>query len=239
MAQKRLLKPIISNNITDASVKVLEDALDAGVSLDDIIEDSSPKLRARKELSEEALNELVESKARGAAIPGQSLTNDPDAPYPWEQPPQYANPREALDALLTTVLNPEAVKHILGSLVNGIAVSDVAMTVLYSKFTEGMFNVDTMLLLAEPLMYIIMALAEEANIEYNIEDGDLDEEDEDDVQSKLDEINTAFETIKSGVSEKEISVENLQSGALPQNLLDRIKEEGPKIRESLLAQGED
>jgi len=239
MAQQRLLKPIISNNLTDASVKVLKDALDAGVSIDDILEDSSPKLRARKVLSEEALNELVESKARGSAIPGQSLTNDPDTPYPWEQPPQYANPRDALDALVNVVLQPEAVKHILSSLLNGMAVSDVAMTILYSKFTEGMFNVDAMLLLAEPLMYTIMALAEEANIEYNIEDGDLDEEDEDDIKAKLDEINTAFETIKSGVSEKEISVENLQSGALPQNLLDKIKEEGPTIRKSLLAKGED
>ena len=30
-------------------------------------------------------------------VPGASLTNDPEKPYPWEQPPQFANPREAQD----------------------------------------------------------------------------------------------------------------------------------------------
>ena len=33
----------------------------------------------------------------GRPIPGQSLTNSPDSKYPWEQPPQFTNFKEALD----------------------------------------------------------------------------------------------------------------------------------------------
>ena len=104
---------------------------------------------------------------------------------------------------------------------------------------EGSFNVDSMLLLAEPLMYMIMAIAEEANVAYNIEDGDLDEEDPEEIDSKIQELNTAFESIKQGVNPETITKDKLQTGALPQNLLDKIKEKGPEIRESLLSKGDE
>ena len=238
MAQKRLLKPTLSNNLTDAAVQTIVDAVDAGVELDDILDSPQASIRGKKELSEEGLNELVELKSKGSPIPGQSLVNNPDEPYPWEQPPQFSNPREALDSLLTTILTPDAVEHILQSLVKGVSVSDLAMVILYSKFTEGLFNPDAMLLLAEPLMYIIMAIAEEADIEYNIEDGDLEQINDEDVQEKMTELDSAFEAMRAGAKPDNVNVEKLNTGALPQGLLDRIKEEGPKIRESLLSQGE-
>ena len=239
MTQKRLLKPTLSTNLTEATVKTITDALDAGVSIDDIINDDAPQFRGQKELSDESLNELVSLRSQGSAIPGQSLTTDPEAPYPWEQPPKFANPREALQDILASILTPDAVEHILASLVKGTAVSDLAMVILYSKYMEGSFNVDSMLLLAEPLMYMIMAIAEEANVAYNIEDGDLDEEDPEEIDSKIQELNTAFESIKQGVNPETITKDKLQTGALPQNLLDKIKEKGPEIRESLLSKGDE
>jgi hypothetical protein len=34
-----------------------------------------------------------------APVPGQSLTNSPDTPYPWEQAPEISTQREAIDRM--------------------------------------------------------------------------------------------------------------------------------------------
>ena len=62
-----------------------------------------------------------------------------------------------------------------------------------------------MLLLVEPVMYLMMAIGEEANIQYNIEGNDLDEfemDDDEETQEKIDEFKNVFSKIKKGGSEK-------------------------------------
>tara|TARA_R100001460_G_scaffold1380_5_gene5333 strand:- start:271 stop:987 length:717 start_codon:yes stop_codon:yes gene_type:complete len=237
MAQQRELKPVLSNNLTDAVEQVILDAQSAGVDLDDI--EDKPKVRGQLRDNQEGLDKLVALKSQGSAIPGQSLTNSPDQPYPWEQPAEFANPRDAIDAILTQLLQPEAVKEIITGLSNGASVGDLAMAITYAKFTEGKINPDTMLLVMEPIMYLIMSIGEEANIQYNIDNDDIDEEDEDEIAEKLQEFENIFEQIQAGAMDKEIKPENLSEGVVDKSLLDRVKEAGPEIRQSLLAREED
>lgn len=237
MAIKRNPKPVISKNVSDAVEQIILDAQDAGVNLDDI--EDGPKLRGKLKDDQGALDELVSLSSRGAAIPGQSLTNDPEQPYPWEKPAEFANPREGLNNILSSLLQPEAVKEIINSLASGASVGDLAMAIAYAKFTEGKINPDTMLLIIEPLMYLIMGIGEEANIQYNIDGDDIDEPDEEEVAQKMQEIQDVFKQLKSNTTEKQISPEKLQSGAVDKGLLDRVKQAGPTIRESLLEKGEE
>ena len=237
MAIKRNPKPILSDNLTNAVEQIILDAQDAGVDLNDI--EDKPKVRGKLRDKPEALDELVALKSQGSAIPGQSLTNSPDQPYPWEQPAEFANPREALNNILSSLLQPEAVKELINALASGASVGDLAMAITYAKFTEGKINPDTMLLVIEPIMYLIMSIGEEANIQYNIDNDDIDEEDEEEMEEKLQEFKSAVENIKAGVLNKEVTPENLKSGAVDKALLDRVKEAGPEIRQSLLAREED
>ena len=237
MAIKRNPKPILSDNLTNAVEQIILDAQDAGVDLNDI--EDKPKVRGKLRDKPEALDELVALKSQGSAIPGQSLTNSPDQPYPWEQPAEFANPREALNNILSSLLQPEAVKELINALASGASVGDLAMAITYAKFTEGKINPDTMLLVIEPIMYLIMSIGEEANIQYNIDNDDIDEEDEEEMEEKLQEFKSAVENIKAGVLNKEVKPENLKSGAVDKALLDRVKEAGPEIRQSLLAREED
>jgi hypothetical protein len=145
--------------------------------------------------------------------------------------------------MVATIFQPEPMKEIVGALANGAAVADIAMVMLYAKFTEGKFNPDVLMLLAEPVMYVIMAIGEEANIKYNIEDSnDLDnldkEDDAEEDKEKIKEFKTVFEDIKNGTTKKGIEPSKITSGAVPQNILDKVKEEGPAIR-SLLGKGEE
>ena len=166
----------------------------------------------------------------------------PNLKYAWEQPPEYPNPKDALDYISSILLQKDAVQQIVQALAKGAAVGDIAMAILYTKFTEGKFNPDVLLLLAEPVMFLIMAIGEEANIKYNIEGDDLDEFDDEDeqenIQSQLQEFENAVADIKKMAVNKNNNENKIPSNVLPQNILDRVKEQGPEIR-GLLSRGEE
>ena len=243
--KKRIPRPIISNSLSDAAGQVVVDALDAGFDIDEITLNPDKKngrqVRGETKFSQEGLDEIASISNNGAALPGQSLTSDPEQPSPWEKPATFSNPREALDSIVEELLQPEAMKNIVGALVKGAAVADLSLAVLYAKFTQGDINPDTLLLLVEPVMYIMMAVGEEANIKYNIEGNDLDEFDEEDSQEeetrKLNEFKNSFTNIKKDTVAKELAPSKINSGAVPASLLEKVTEQGPEIR-SMLSRGQ-
>jgi len=235
----RQVRPIISDNISEAAGLAVLDGLDAGFDIEDIAPDKGTKIRGEARFSQEGLDELTNLSGQGRPIPGQSLTNSPESAYPWESPPTLTNPREALDVIVAEIMQPEAVKNIVNALANGAAVGDIGSAILYAKFTEGDISVDNMMLLAEPVMYTIMAIGEEANIKYNIEGNDLDEFDEEDeaeeMTNKINEFRTAVSDIKNQTTKK--LKPTVDENVVPRNILDKVKEQGPEIR-SLLTKGE-
>ena len=235
----RQVRPIISDNISEAAGLAVLDGLDAGFDIEDIAPDKGTKIRGEARFSQKGLDELTNLSGQGRPIPGQSLTNSPESAYPWESPPTLTNPREALDVIVAEIMQPEAVKNIVNALANGAAVGDIGSAILYAKFTEGDITPDTMMLLAEPVMYTIMAIGEEANIKYNIEGNDLDEFDEEDeaeeMTNKINEFRTAVSDIKNQTTKK--LKPTVDENVVPRNILDKVKEQGPEIR-SLLTKGE-
>ena len=235
-------RPIVSRSIGDAAGQTVLDALDSGFTIDEIIgPDRGPKIRPRQKDDQESLDKLVEMTGRGGPVPGQSLTNDPEQPRPWEKPPTYANPREALTHISTRILQPQAIIGFIGSLLNGAAVTDVSTAILYTSFTEGDISPDNVLLLMEPVMYLVMSIGEEANIQYNIESDDMDEMDEDDpeeVNEKINEFRGVFEDIKNSKPVKSVDKEklNIDTNVLPKSILAKVKEQGPEIRSMLSRQ---
>jgi len=186
-------------------------------------------------VSEKAINFIQGGLERGKAIPGQSLTNSPDQPYNWEKPSEYTNPREAMLYVFETLTVPETTTNILLSLDNGVGVIDIASITLYSGFLEGKWNPDLMMLLMEPTMYMIMALAEKADIEYNLEAGDAKAP----VEMSPDR---QIEKLEQGINEldkmKQVAAGRVSPQSVPQDvrkiieetelspsLLERVKEE--------------
>tara|TARA_R100000234_G_scaffold112503_1_gene86207 strand:- start:861 stop:1628 length:768 start_codon:yes stop_codon:yes gene_type:complete len=242
--EEKELKPILSKSVGDASAQAILQAIENGVSEDEIFNDKETRRKIRGEsfFSQEGLDELTDLSGQGSPIPGQSLVNSPESKYPWENPPTFSNPREALDDVATTILQPDTAKNIVKALSKGAAAIDLTMGVLYSKFLQGDISVDNLLLLAEPTTYMIMALGEEANIKYNIEGNDLDELDNEDTKESFDkkvsEFRNVVQNIGSETAEK-VNVEKIDSNIVPRNILDKIKEEGPNLRKSLLDKGEE
>ena len=119
-------------------------------------------------------------------IPGQSLTNDPDTPLPYEQPATYTNRDDALQYFFALFVDEENYSNIMELINTPFPIMDIVKIYLVEAFEEGLINPDMVMLLAEPLAYMLMALAERAGIDFVIErpDPDDEEDDEEDAQER-------------------------------------------------------
>ena len=181
-----------------------------------------------KDFDQDGLEFLVNN---GRPIPGSSLTNSPDTPYPWEQAPQYTELQPAIDALFIELSEPEAFHSLMDLVRNEVPVADIAQIVLTDGFQKGMWNPDLMLLLVEPTMYMIIAFAEKAGIqEYITYEGEEDEPEDENEQ--LDGIGEAINVAQDRV------VSKVKSGALPKEIEERLEKFTPPNQPSLLEKSE-
>ena len=196
-----------------------------------------------EQYNQEAIDALVNA---GKPIPGQSLTNDPDQRYAWENPPEYTDYKQALDFIAGQLLEKEIYVPLMKGIGAGVPLTDITLQMLQAGFEQGKWNPDLLMMLIEPTVYTLMALAEKANIQYRIngdEEEDMDEDDEKDIQmmkqknlQDLVRTKTAQESkIPSGVVPQEI-LQKIDNIEMPESLLS--KEEPQQEEESLLARGE-
>ena len=167
----------------------------------------------------------------GRPIPGQSLTSDPDNPAPYEQPPQYTSVHEASEYIFNNLIQEETYVPLMQLLLDDMPIMDIAQTLVFKGFTESKWNPDLMLMLAEPVAYMLLALAERAGIDPVIYRG----EDEDDLEEeevlgvtfekeKVERMRKMRDTgaVPKGVLTKKIE-EAITDIAPPESLLQEIK----------------
>jgi len=197
-----------------------------------------------QENNEEGLKYLSTS---GRPTPGSSLTNNPETPFPWEQPPKYVELEPAQDAIFLEITEPEAYHSLMELIRNDLPIGNVAQIILRDGFQKGMWNPDLMVLLLEPVMYMLIGLAEKAGIHDYITYQDEETEDgDDDTDAQLEGIEKAMSIAqervvpkaKAGVLPKVIEEKLENFEAPPQKSL-LEKPEEPAQPESLLGKGEE
>ena len=83
-------------------------------------------------------NELREFATRtNRPIPGQSLTNSPDAPWPWETPPEFTTKEQAMDYFFDYVTDEKRFDSIMEALAEGMAVMDMVQLLVTKAFEDG------------------------------------------------------------------------------------------------------
>ena len=112
-------------------------------------------------------------------IPGESLTSDPEMSTPWTSPPTFTKKTEALEHYFEFFTSEEIYDSLMSAIESGVPLIDIAKTILFQGFKEGLINPDMILLLAEPLVYMLAALAERVEIEFVIEEDREGEGEED------------------------------------------------------------
>lgn len=158
----------------------------------------------------------------GRPIPGQSLTNSPDESYPWESPPEFTNFKDALEYITDKLLVEENYMPMMQSVSDGVPLSDITTQLLYVGFREGKWNPDMVLLLVEPLSYVLIALCEKAGIKdfviYGGEDQDDTEEDEIEIR------NLKQNNLEKLAKDKLGNITTVPEGALPKDIMEDIEE---------------
>jgi len=105
-------------------------------------------------------------------VPGQSLTNNPDEPYPWEKPPVHTKLNEALYSLFDMLTEEEMYIDVVSAIGQGMPIVNLTEVILTDGFQKGAWNPDLMVQLIEPTMYMLMSMAEKAGVKYKIDDED-------------------------------------------------------------------
>ena len=173
-------------------------------------------------------------------VPGQSLTNDPNTKYAWEQPTVYTDIQSAVMSIVNDSYEKETYKMIALTLADGMPVGSMASMILQAGFQEGKWNPDLMMLLIEPTMYILSAIAEQCGIDYLLYEGDTFEsydEDEEEIDrqtaTNLKDMNSAM---RQELKFKNLKPSQITKQSVPEEALEVIEDfEPPEEVISLLA----
>jgi hypothetical protein len=203
-------------------------------------------------LSEEALQL---GRPFSAPTPGQSLTNSPDEQKAWEQPPRITNIKEAIESTFLQIINEDTMPDILNAMSKKMPIAGLASTILYDGYTKGIWNPDLMMLMLEPVMYMLIALAEKAGIDYVLyrgedeEDFTVDEEEFDNIEKESKKLTDAdvgatFNTLRpKQISQASVTpkvremLENIDVDKI-KSLLSKPEESEVTTERSLLEAGE-
>jgi len=162
-------------------------------------------------------------------IPGQSLTNNPDEPAPWERPPTYTTMNEAMHSLFDILTEEEMYIDVVSAIGQGMPIINLTEVILTDGFQKGAWNPDLMIQLIEPTMYMLMSMAEKAGVKYKI-----DEEDDPDMEEATPEENLNIMRNLTKLSEERIKGSNkLPQEVLPREIAQQI--ENIEVPESLLS----
>ena len=144
-------------------------------------------------------------------VPGEALTQSPEQRLPWEQPPRHTEVKPVMEEIFLQITERENLIELLGLLMNKQPVDEIAQVILYKGATSGLFNMDLMLMLVEPTMYLLIAIAEEYDIEPVIYEGqDVDLAEKEDI-----------DTVKKETLGKQVG--QVRKDAVPPSLLQRVK----------------
>ena len=131
-------------------------------------------------------------------IPGQSLTNDPENPAPYERAPKFTSVHAASEDLFIKLIEPKKYVAVMEAVDDGIPVMQITQIILFNEFQQGSINPDLMLMLVEPVAYMIIALAERLDLDIVVDEDDEDDEEVFGVNFKEDKIKELKGAVATG-----------------------------------------
>lgn len=100
-------------------------------------------------------------------IPGMSLTAEVGS-RPWQNPPQYTTPEEALEFYLPRLTADDTYEELLNVMELGIPLTNIAEAMQSGGVMQGMHTIDVGILVMPVLIEMMAYIAEDAGIEYNM-----------------------------------------------------------------------
>ncbi len=98
-----------------------------------------------------------------ASVPGESLTGAPGG-KPYEQPPQFADPKEALEFIWENMNKKANALKTIALLDKGLPVEALAQTLLFAGFAGGKWTPDAAVLMLDSVVGMVMTIGKQAGI---------------------------------------------------------------------------
>ena len=150
-------------------------------------------------------------------IPGESLANDPDQPYPFEQAPQFTDVQKAQEYLFEQLVDQNKIPQLLDIINQGVPLTMIAQAVLFAGFQQGKWNPDLFLLLLEPTVYILLFICEQSGVDYI-----LDPDETTSLGSENDH-NVMRSAMNGGTLGRMLGIDpKLAKDKLPQAIIDKV-----------------
>ena len=170
---------------------------------------------------------------------GQSLTNDPSNPYPWEKAPEMTSVKMATEKIFFDLLKEDNLTTVATLMSQKTPVADIANLLLTAGFQKGKWNPDMMLNLLEPTMYMLMAIAEKAGIDPVLTRDDADVIIEDDEDKSLQDLQNSRQQVRNVIPEgkgfKDAQIQKINPASVGGDIKKQLDTlDSAKIKQSIL-----
>lgn len=92
------------------------------------------------------------------APPGYSLTQSPKK-WPWEQPPRFSRPDQAVDFIIDNLEKEDTEQHYVEIMFAGISIEEIVNGLVSAGFGQGLFTPDVAEIIKAPLAFYLMGVA--------------------------------------------------------------------------------
>lgn len=170
---------------------------------------------------------------------GQSLTNDPSNPYPWEKAPEMTSVKMATEKIFFDLLKEDNLTTVATLMSQKTPVADIANLLLTTGFQKGKWNPDLMLNLLEPTMYMLLAIAEKAGIDPVLTRDDADVIIEDDEDLALQDLQNSKQQVRNVIPEgkgfKDAQIQKINPASVGGDIKKQLDTlDSAKIKQSIL-----
>ena len=98
------------------------------------------------------------------STPGESWT-EPLGKHPYEQPPEFNTPKEALNFILDKYYHPVTFSNVVKVLSTGVSIELIVDTLVFTGFLQGKYTVDVAELIKPAFFLNLIADARDTGIE--------------------------------------------------------------------------
>ena len=173
-----------------------------------------------------------------APIPGESMTNSPANPKSWERPPQHVDEDDVMKELYLLLTDPGNLQPLINLIDEGTPLDEIAQVILYQGYTTGKYNPDLMILLIEPTLFLLISIADYAEIKDYV----LYEGEENDPETNIpDDDVVPVDMDGDGIPDepKQKTKKEPDESSVSSSLLAKIKTDLPsKVKEAITKNGD-
>jgi hypothetical protein len=87
---------------------------------------------------------------------------------PWQSPPKYSTPEQALEYYLPRLTSPDSYDELLDVLELGVPITAIADSLQTGGVMQGLHTVDVGILITPVIMEMLAYIGDDAGIEYNL-----------------------------------------------------------------------